>query len=128
VDPVLEPLLLRKSGSAGNRTRDLRISSQKLWLLDRYSIYPNANHALRTLELNRDLFPENLVTIHLSYDTALLLPYSDFDQIFQEPLYLISVGITACLGHEVVKQLQSFRRGLSLLLVDESLGIIIYIC
>jgi hypothetical protein len=27
---VFNPLLLRKSGSAGNRTRDLRICSQKL--------------------------------------------------------------------------------------------------
>jgi hypothetical protein len=34
VDPVPDPLLLRKSGGAGNRTRDLRIFSQKLWPLD----------------------------------------------------------------------------------------------
>jgi hypothetical protein len=32
VDPVPDPLLLRKSGSAGNRPRD--ICSQKLWPLD----------------------------------------------------------------------------------------------
>jgi hypothetical protein len=31
VDPVRDPLLLRKSGSAGNRTRDLWICSQELW-------------------------------------------------------------------------------------------------
>jgi len=31
VDPVPDPLLLRKSGSAGNRTRDLCICTQKLW-------------------------------------------------------------------------------------------------
>jgi hypothetical protein len=30
VDPVPDPLLLRKSGSAGNRTRDLWICRQKL--------------------------------------------------------------------------------------------------
>jgi hypothetical protein len=30
VDPVPDPLLLRKSGSAGNRTRDLWVSSQEL--------------------------------------------------------------------------------------------------
>jgi len=35
VDPVPDPLLLRKSGSAGDRTRDLCICSQKLWPLDR---------------------------------------------------------------------------------------------
>ena len=34
MDPVPDPLLLRKSGSAGNRTRDLCICSQKLWPLD----------------------------------------------------------------------------------------------
>jgi hypothetical protein len=34
VDPVPDPLLLRKSGSAGNRTRDLCTCSQKLWPLD----------------------------------------------------------------------------------------------
>jgi hypothetical protein len=34
VDPVPDPLLLRKSGSAGNRTRVLWICSQKLWPLD----------------------------------------------------------------------------------------------
>jgi hypothetical protein len=34
VGPVPVPLLLRKSGSAGNRTRDLWICSQKLWPLD----------------------------------------------------------------------------------------------
>jgi hypothetical protein len=30
VDPVPDPLLLRKSGSAGNRTRELWVRSQKL--------------------------------------------------------------------------------------------------
>jgi hypothetical protein len=34
VDPVPDPLLLRKSGSAGNRIRNLRICSQELWPLD----------------------------------------------------------------------------------------------
>jgi hypothetical protein len=34
VDPVPDPLLLRKSGSAGDRTRDLCDCSQKLWPLD----------------------------------------------------------------------------------------------
>jgi hypothetical protein len=33
VDPVPDPLLLRKSASAGNRTRDLWICSQELWPL-----------------------------------------------------------------------------------------------
>jgi hypothetical protein len=34
VELVPDPLLLRKSGSAGNRTRDLYICSQELWSLD----------------------------------------------------------------------------------------------
>jgi hypothetical protein len=34
VDPVPDPLLLRKSVRAGNRNRDLWICSQKLWPLD----------------------------------------------------------------------------------------------
>jgi hypothetical protein len=34
VDPVPDPLLLRKSGSAGNRTWYLWICSQELWPLD----------------------------------------------------------------------------------------------
>jgi hypothetical protein len=34
VDPVRDPLLLRKSGRPGNRTRDLWICSQKIWPLD----------------------------------------------------------------------------------------------
>jgi hypothetical protein len=37
VDPVEGSLLLRKSSSAGNRTRDLWVSSQELWLLDHRS-------------------------------------------------------------------------------------------
>jgi hypothetical protein len=53
VDPVPDPLLLRKSGSTENRTRDLRICSQELRSLDHrggginkkyiyYSIYHRA--------------------------------------------------------------------------------------
>jgi hypothetical protein len=34
VDPVPDPLLLRKSDSAGNRARNLWICSQELWSLD----------------------------------------------------------------------------------------------
>jgi hypothetical protein len=34
VDPVPDPLLLRRSGSAGNRIRDLWICSQELWPLN----------------------------------------------------------------------------------------------
>jgi hypothetical protein len=37
VEPVSDPLLLRKSGSVGNGTRDLWICSQELWPLDHRS-------------------------------------------------------------------------------------------
>jgi hypothetical protein len=45
VDPIPDPLLLRKSGRSGNRTRDLWICSQKLlfplFRLHYTSIYPS---------------------------------------------------------------------------------------
>jgi hypothetical protein len=44
VDPVPHPLLLRKSGRAGNRTRDLWICSQKLWSLDHRGGLPEINN------------------------------------------------------------------------------------
>jgi len=47
VDPVPDPLLLRKSGSAGDRTRDLCICSQKLWPLDH-----RGGQTRRILDLN----------------------------------------------------------------------------
>jgi len=42
---IPDPLLLRKSGSAGDRTRDLCICSQKLWPLDHRGgrIYENVS-------------------------------------------------------------------------------------
>jgi hypothetical protein len=49
VDPVPDPLLLRKSGRVGNRTRDLWICSQKLWPLD----YRGGDVATRLLNLHQ---------------------------------------------------------------------------
>jgi hypothetical protein len=45
VDPVPDPLLLRKSGIAGNWTRDLWIFSQELWLDHRggHLVYEDVN-------------------------------------------------------------------------------------
>jgi hypothetical protein len=46
VDPVPDPLLLRISGSAGNRTWDLWMCSQELWPLDhRDSAHISLSHA-----------------------------------------------------------------------------------
>jgi hypothetical protein len=60
MDPVPDPLLLRKSGSAGNWARDLRICSQKLWPLDHRGGQPlvptsnyNAIANLHTLQITR---------------------------------------------------------------------------
>jgi hypothetical protein len=47
VDPVPDPLLLRKYGRAGYRTRDLCICSQKLWPLDHRG-GPNT-HKIKTI-------------------------------------------------------------------------------
>jgi hypothetical protein len=50
VDPVSDPLLLRKSGSAGNQISDIWVCSQKLWLLDYRGLlttdvdYSNSSH------------------------------------------------------------------------------------
>jgi len=48
VDPVPDPLLLRKSGSAGDRTRDLCICSQKLWPLDHRGGLNSITHVMYT--------------------------------------------------------------------------------
>jgi hypothetical protein len=39
VDPVPDPMLLRKSGRAGNGTRNLWVSRQELWPLDHRGVY-----------------------------------------------------------------------------------------
>jgi hypothetical protein len=41
LDHVPDPLLLRKSGSVGNRTRDHWVCRQELWPLDHAEIYTN---------------------------------------------------------------------------------------
>jgi hypothetical protein len=50
VDPVPDPLLLRKSGSAGNRTQDLWICSQKL-----YEIKDEIDRIYSTQDKNGDV-------------------------------------------------------------------------
>jgi hypothetical protein len=39
VNPVPDPLFIRKSGSAGNQTRNLWICSQQLWRLDHRDVF-----------------------------------------------------------------------------------------
>jgi hypothetical protein len=54
VDPVPDPLLLRKSGSAVNRTRDLRVSSQELWPLDHRGV-PRTSTSRRKFHICKNL-------------------------------------------------------------------------
>jgi hypothetical protein len=58
VDPVPDPLLLRKFGNGGNRTRDFWDSSQELWALDhrgghgeQAEVKNNASTGIQTLTL-----------------------------------------------------------------------------
>jgi hypothetical protein len=61
VNPVPDPLLLRKSGRAENRTRDLWICSQKLWPLDhRGGLFRYTAVRISTL-LNKELKLQSLV-------------------------------------------------------------------
>jgi hypothetical protein len=60
-DPVPDPLLLIKSGSAGNRTRDLWVSSQKLLLLDHRGGRPVWN-TQRTLGFAPEALEMNVTT------------------------------------------------------------------
>jgi hypothetical protein len=73
VDPVPDPLLLRKSGSAGNRTRDLCICSQKLWplLTLKLDVLVGAKtFKLRVLmPYNRGIRPKSSI---LKYDNRIL--------------------------------------------------------
>jgi hypothetical protein len=89
VDPVPDTLLLRKSDSAGNRTRDLWVSSQELWPLDHrehlkktahyvhwsrdtnYSYWIYMKHAIsrneHVIELFRDMGRDGTVGIAICY-------------------------------------------------------------
>jgi hypothetical protein len=51
VGPVPDPLLIRKSGSPGNRTRDLWVFSQDVWLLDHRT--HNSSYTTSTLSYDR---------------------------------------------------------------------------
>jgi hypothetical protein len=59
VDPVPDPLLLRKSGSAGNRTQDLWVSSEEVTNINWKSFFPGSGPSDRqhevTLKRSRDL-------------------------------------------------------------------------
>jgi hypothetical protein len=60
VDPIPDPLLLRKSGSDGNRTKNLWICSQKLWPLDHRS-----GQIVATCSTNQWYFSSNCMVSHL---------------------------------------------------------------
>jgi hypothetical protein len=72
VDPVPDPLLLRKSGSAENRTWDLCICSQKLWPLDH-----SRSQFLKALFLNISSFLlfSMLPIYTVQFRTYVVFPY-----------------------------------------------------
>jgi hypothetical protein len=71
VDPIPDPLLLTKLGSAGNRTRDLWIISQKLWKLYHRGI-PVTGIGLLLLTALRT---SNLIFSKLNYE--IFLPHAN---------------------------------------------------
>jgi len=82
VDPVPDPLLLRKSGSAGNRTRDLCICSQKLWPLDHRGGPSSETSALITI-VTWQVYTNVIVTIQwLFLETASYGNFKTISQVF----------------------------------------------
>jgi hypothetical protein len=69
VDPVPDPLLLRKSGSAGNRTRDLWICSQELWPLEHRGGQPASKQLVSIHLLNMFHIPVLVITQFLHINT-----------------------------------------------------------
>jgi len=82
VDPVPDPLLLRKSGSAGHRTRDLCICSQKLWPLD------------------HDFVNWYLIS-GVSYMFRTLWVHPQGDSCICSVVWLTSIGVSSLLGRRV---------------------------
>jgi hypothetical protein len=81
VDPVPDTLLLRKSGSSGNRTRDLCICSQKLGPLDH-----RGGHIRHILEKKWE-YNEAVHQLVIDFKKA-------YDSVGREVLYnLIEFGI-----------------------------------
>jgi hypothetical protein len=68
VDPVPDPLLLRKSGSAGNRTRDLWVCSQEVWPLDHRGGHIIANNSVNSDDI---LFYQKAIGSHQTANTIL---------------------------------------------------------
>jgi hypothetical protein len=80
VDPVPDPLLLRKSGSAGNRTWDLWVSSQELRTLDhRGGLSKSINDTIFTLiavKLSPNFRPSGGRRVKVGQATSRLHPVS----------------------------------------------------
>jgi hypothetical protein len=84
VDPVPDPLLLRKSGSAGNRTRDLWIYSQELWPLDHRGgpltgiVYSFIWKVLDTAIIFYEI-QEQIISDFIQYNISSVISYATID-------------------------------------------------
>jgi hypothetical protein len=78
VDPVPDPLLLRRSGSAGNLTRDFWICSQEVWLLDhRGGLFHNYTPEIRSATLQLFSWLRNSLRLTASHITLQLPSLSE---------------------------------------------------
>jgi hypothetical protein len=78
VDPVPDPVLLRKSGTAGNRIQDLWICSQELWPLDHrvYNVSINPIIQSKTHVINGATpHARDSTVVHQRKRTSFLFPY-----------------------------------------------------
>jgi len=100
VYPVPDPLPLRKSGSAGNITRDLRICTHKLWPLDHrgglYYIYNNKIGRRGQACRNPLLILTSCVNVVSTSTFISFFPFC-FVTTKQPRYYILNEGITMCL-------------------------------
>jgi hypothetical protein len=115
VDPVPDIVILRKSGSAGNRTRDFWICSQELWPLDHSDLrrfYINSSSLCITKKWiwdhvtgTKDIFWHYVVNVKLKMCTFMkavcmqnstLVPSAESDAFFLmiSSVYFCKVCIT----------------------------------
>jgi hypothetical protein len=86
VDPVPDPLLLRKSGSTGNRTHILWICRQELWPLDHRGIW---SHSVKLIWCRHTCLRADYVVISHPKWTDVTLHHGDVCSWWQLPCFLL---------------------------------------